>query len=113
RNQKQFPSIVGKLNNSLVSAQTQWRAMVALAGNLEVKPARSLSMEMLSLKSNVAEACARVVEDAMDATGGQSFYRKNTLERIFRDVQASRFHPLPVWEQIAFTGEYLIQGEER
>lgn len=108
RNQKQLPFIVGKMNNSLVSARTQWNAMIALAGNLDVKPDKDLSAEILSLKTNVAESCIQVVEEAMNAVGGQSFYKKNTLERIFRDVQASRFHPLPLWEQIVFTGEHLL-----
>lgn len=63
---------------------------------------------MLSLKTNVANACIQVVQEAMEAIGGQSFYRKNRLERLFRDVQAAQFHPLPAWDQFAFTGERLL-----
>jgi hypothetical protein len=32
------------------------------------------------------------------------FSRKNTLERIFRDVQGATFHPIPAWEQYQFMG---------
>ncbi|MBK8192218.1 MAG: acyl-CoA/acyl-ACP dehydrogenase [Lewinellaceae bacterium] len=63
---------------------------------------------MLSFKTNVAEACIQTVSEAMEAIGGQSFYRKNELERLFRDVQAAPFHPLPKWEQYVFTGERLL-----
>ena len=37
-----------------------------------------------------------------------TFYRKNILERLFRDVQASDFHPLPKWDQYAFTGNFIL-----
>ena len=108
RNQKHLPYIIGKMNNSLVSARTQWKAMVALANNIDFKPSSDITVEMLSLKTNVAQACIQTVVEAMEAIGGQSFYRKNTLERLFRDVQGARFHPLPMWDQYAFTGDRLI-----
>lgn len=108
RNQKHLPYIIGKMNNTLTAARTQWLAMVSLANNIDFKPAQDITVEMLSLKSNVAAACIETVSDAMEAIGGQSFYRKNTLERLFRDVQGAQFHPLPAWEQYAFTGERLI-----
>jgi alkylation response protein AidB-like acyl-CoA dehydrogenase len=110
RNQQHLPYLTGKMNNSLVSARTQWRAMTSLADNLNFKPADNITIEMLSLKTNVADACIQTVKIAMEAIGGQSFYRKNTLERLFRDVQAAQFHPLPTWEQFAFTGARLLAG---
>ncbi len=110
RNQAHLPYIIGKMNNSLVSAQTQWKAMVANVRNFDFQPGQANTLEVLSLKSNVAEACISTVDQAMDAVGGQSFYKKNTLERLFRDVQAAKYHPLPEWEQYQFTGELLLQG---
>jgi alkylation response protein AidB-like acyl-CoA dehydrogenase len=109
RNQQHMPYIIGKMNNSLVSARTQWKAMVALTDNYNFKPDEKSTIEMLSLKTNVADACIRTVQEAMEAIGGQGFYRKNTLERLFRDVQASQFHPLPSWDQYAFTGNRLLK----
>src|SRR5690606_33014747 len=102
RNQPHLPYIVGKMNNSLVSAQTQWKAMVANVKNFDFQPGQANTLEVLSLKSNVAEACISTVDQAMDAVGGQSFYKKNILERLFRDVQAAKYHPLPEWEQYQF-----------
>lgn len=108
RNQKHLPYIIGKINNSVVSARTQWQAMVRLTNNMDFKPSSDATVEMVSLKSNVAEACMQTVSEAMDAIGGKSFYRKNTLERLFRDVQGARFHPIPQWDQYAFTGDRLV-----
>lgn len=108
RNQKHLPYIIGKMNNTLVSARVQWNAMRSLADNINFQPSPTITVEMLSLKTNVANACIQVVQEAMEAIGGQSFYRKNMLERLFRDVQAAQFHPLPAWDQYAFTGERLL-----
>ncbi|PHN07903.1 acyl-CoA dehydrogenase family protein [Flavilitoribacter nigricans] len=109
RNQDHMPYLIGKLNNTLVGTQAQWAAMYALTNNFNFKPQEAMSMQILSLKTNVADGCIKVVSDAMEAIGGQSFYRKNTLERLFRDVQAAQFHPLPKWDQYAFTGKRLLE----
>jgi acyl-CoA dehydrogenase len=44
----------------------------------------------------------------MEAGGGAGFYREAGLERLFRDVQASRFHPLPDKAQLRLTGRMLL-----
>lgn len=108
RNQKHMPYIMGRMNNSLLSAQTQWKAMYALTNNMDFKPDAATTVKILSYKTNVTDACIQTVSEAMEAIGGQSFYRKNQLERLFRDVQAAPFHPLPKWDQYAFTGEKLL-----
>jgi alkylation response protein AidB-like acyl-CoA dehydrogenase len=50
-----------------------------------------------------------VVTKAMEIVGGEGFYRGFGLERLFRDVQAARYHPLPEREQVNFSGEYLLR----
>ena len=109
RNQPNMKYILGKLNNSLISAQVQLKEMFRLGDNFNFDLDQDNSVPILSMKTNIADACIDTVRSAMEAIGGQSFYRSNELERIFRDVQASQFHPLPKWEQYAFTGEKLIQ----
>jgi alkylation response protein AidB-like acyl-CoA dehydrogenase len=108
RNQDHLKYIIGKMHNTLIGARTQWEAMVAFANNIDFKPSGRITVDLLSLKANVAEGCIDTVQQAMDAIGGQSFYRKNTLERLFRDVQGARFHPMPTWDQYAFSGERLL-----
>lgn len=108
RNQPHLPYIVGQMNNTLLSAIAQWEAMHALANNLDFAPEDLITTKILSYKTNVAEASKQTVAQAMEAIGGQSFYRKNELERLFRDVQAASFHPLPKWDQYAFTGKKLL-----
>lgn len=110
RNQQFLPFMIGKMHNSLLSAQTQLFALQTLANNFDFKPSQDITIDVLSYKTNIGNETKKVVEIAMEALGGQSFYRSNQLERLFRDVQASPFHPLPEMEQYLFTGERIIAG---
>ncbi len=109
RNQPHMPYMIGKMNNTLLSAQTQWEAMFSLANNFDFSPSAIQTSDILSFKTNIADATIQTVTEAMEAIGGQSFYTKNTLERLFRDVQAAQFHPLPKWDQHAFSGKILLE----
>ena len=104
------PYLLGELHNSLTTARVVWRNMVALANDLEVKPTDQLGQDILTHKTIVADACRQTVDRAIDLVGGQSFLRKSKLERFYRDLQASRFHPLPAPEQKVFSGNYLLAG---
>ncbi|WP_276372779.1 acyl-CoA dehydrogenase family protein [Chryseolinea sp. H1M3-3] len=110
RQQPHLPYIIGKMNNTFLSARVQWEAMTKLTNDIDFKPSSAITVDIVSLKTNVASACIETVQQAMEATGGQSFYRKNLLERLFRDVQGAQFHPIPKWDQYVFTGERLIQN---
>ena len=108
RNQKHFPYILGKMNNELMSAQCQLKCMVERTNNFDFDLDDHLTGQIVTLKTNVVEACLSTVRQAMEGIGGQSIYRKNELERLFRDMQAAQFHPMPKWDQYAFTGQLLL-----
>jgi hypothetical protein len=38
-----------------------------------------------------------------------NLYRGFGLERLFRDIQAARYHPLPERDQTKFADEYLLR----
>ena len=42
----------------------------------------------------VARSALKTVELALEATGGAGYFHRLGLERLFRDVQGARFHPL-------------------
>jgi hypothetical protein len=50
----------------------------------------------------------KTVEKAMETAGGVGFYREAGLERLFRDIQASRYHPLPDKTQARLSGRVLL-----
>ncbi len=99
---------VGAMQNSLVTAEVLWRDMLRIANNLDFRPIDEHGRDVLHRKTVVARACIEVVTQAMELVGGRAFYRSFGLERLFRDVQAARHHPLPAWDQEEFCGERLL-----
>ena len=53
-------------------------------------------------------AAVRAVELAMELSSGSGFYRRAGLERLFRDIQAARFHPLQRQPQHLYSGRLAL-----
>jgi alkylation response protein AidB-like acyl-CoA dehydrogenase len=49
--------------------------------------------KIVAMKYHVVESAKRVVDIAMDMSGGAGMYKTNELERLYRDVRAGGFHP--------------------
>jgi alkylation response protein AidB-like acyl-CoA dehydrogenase len=102
----QVSSQIGEMNNDLVAAEIQLNDMLRIANNYDFE---AIDHDILTRKTNVANATINVVTKAMEIVGGQGLYRDFGLERLFRDVQGARYHPLPQAEQVKFSGEYLLR----
>jgi alkylation response protein AidB-like acyl-CoA dehydrogenase len=49
--------------------------------------------KIVGAKHHAVEACWRIVDRAMEISGGAGMFRSNDLERLFRDARCGRFHP--------------------
>jgi alkylation response protein AidB-like acyl-CoA dehydrogenase len=49
--------------------------------------------KLVSAKHHAVEACWRIVDTAMEVSGGAGMFRANALEQLFRDARCGRFHP--------------------
>jgi alkylation response protein AidB-like acyl-CoA dehydrogenase len=49
--------------------------------------------KLVAAKYHAVEAAKRVVDLAMEVSGGAGMFRKNELERLYRDVRCGGFHP--------------------
>jgi alkylation response protein AidB-like acyl-CoA dehydrogenase len=103
------PALIGEMSNDLVAAEIQLNDMLRIANNYDFEAIDQNGHDILMRKTNVANAAIRVVTKAMEIVGGEGFYRGFGLERLFRDVQAARYHPLPESDQVKFSGEYLLR----
>jgi alkylation response protein AidB-like acyl-CoA dehydrogenase len=50
-------------------------------------------LRILAVKHRTVEAAFRIVDKALDLSGGFGMFKKSELERLFRDCRAGRFHP--------------------
>jgi alkylation response protein AidB-like acyl-CoA dehydrogenase len=50
-------------------------------------------IKIVASKYRAVEGSWRIVDRAMDVSGGFGMFKKSELERLFRDARAGRFHP--------------------
>lgn len=48
---------------------------------------------IVSAKHHAVEACWKIVDLAMEVSGGSGMFKSSELERLFRDARCGRFHP--------------------
>jgi alkylation response protein AidB-like acyl-CoA dehydrogenase len=63
----------------------EWAAGVDHGSNWVIK--------ILGTKYNVVEAAWRVVDTALEVSGGFGIFKQNEMERLFRDARLGRIHP--------------------
>jgi alkylation response protein AidB-like acyl-CoA dehydrogenase len=71
--------------------------------------------KIVSAKYHAVEACWRIVDRAMEVSGGAGMFRTNELERLFRDARCGPFHPANtflVHEIVAKTALGIDLGEQ-
>jgi alkylation response protein AidB-like acyl-CoA dehydrogenase len=100
------PYLIGEMENQLITAQLAHASMVELTRT--AKPGPDTSSAILARRTIVGGAVIRTVDKAMEAAGGGAFFRGAQLERLFRDIQAARYHPLPEKPQTRLTGRVLL-----
>jgi acyl-CoA dehydrogenase len=67
-----------------------------------------LSTCMLA-KRSVVVAAQSVVDLAMQAVGGASYFKRSQLERAYRDVRAGLFHPLSPEKTLLYAGRLAME----
>ncbi len=102
-------SELGEMKNLFTTAQVAWKDMIRITNDLDFDANDDNGNEILIRKTIVANHVIKTVNKAFDLYGGQSYFRNQEMERLFRDVQGARFHPLSEKEQIKFSGEHLLK----
>jgi alkylation response protein AidB-like acyl-CoA dehydrogenase len=71
--------------------------------------------KIVSAKHHAVEAAWKIVDMAMEVSGGSGMFRSNEMERLFRDARCGRFHPANTFlthEIVAKTALGIDLGEQ-
>jgi alkylation response protein AidB-like acyl-CoA dehydrogenase len=101
--------VVGEMENRLESARIAHADWVAFCKGAQPGPATT--SKSLINKSLVTRGVLGTVDAAMDVAGGAAFFRANGLERLFRDAQGVRYHPLQEGQQKTLAARIAL-GQE-
>jgi len=97
---------VGELENEWAATRIAHDSMVAFSETAQPGPATANTIFID--RTLVARSAIKTVELAMGVAGGASYFRSMGLERLFRDIQGARFHPLTDAPQRRLAGRVAL-----
>jgi alkylation response protein AidB-like acyl-CoA dehydrogenase len=100
--------LVGRMRNRLTAARDTVRAMIDAADDLRFDNTIEHAAASLTRKSNAADAVIDTVRIAIEVGGGAAYHVSGGIERLYRDVHGSLYHPLPTAQQERFTGRIAL-----
>ncbi len=98
--------LAGELDTELTAARLAIKSMVDAADTdqIDVNTVNAMVMG----RTLAGRAVLRTCDKALELASGAGFYRAVGLERLFRDAQAARFHPLQEKPQALLTGRMAL-----
>lgn len=102
--------LVGGLDNELMAANLALQHMISTA--IVSQPSFKTTNQIMTGRTLVAKAVLNIVDQAMEITGGSAFYRTVGLEKLFRDAQGVRYHPLREEAQRKLSGQLALGWNE-
>jgi alkylation response protein AidB-like acyl-CoA dehydrogenase len=99
-------SLIGRMETELRASQIAHGAMTRLAET--AAPSPETTNEIMIGRTLVGRHAIAAVELALEAAGGAAFYRDNGVERLFRDIQGARFHPMQQGPQATYAGKIAL-----
>ena len=106
RDDPNVPYLVGEMDNELAAAEMALDAMIATAATAQ--PGPEATKRSTTARTLCGRAAIATVDKAMEVAGGGAFYRSLGLERLFRDVQGARYHPLQEKVQLRYAGRLAL-----
>jgi len=100
-----LPSVYNKVGEMDVLIESARAVLWKAAAEAEIEEAHSWARKSVAARMVAIENSARVVDLALRAVGGQSYFKRLPLERYFRDVRVGLFHPLDSDETLEILGK--------
>ena len=106
---RRSPHLAGELELRLHATQLAHRDM--LEAGMEGKPSPESVNRVMLGRAMVVETALAAANLAMDLAGGEGFQRRGGLERIFRDIQGARYHPMRMDKAAVYAGTLATGGD--
>lgn len=98
--------LVGGLENELTNAKLVLQQMIAIAASQS--PSIETTNQIMTGRTLITQSVLKVVDAAMEITGGLAFHRPYGLEKLFRDAQGARYHPMREEVQRKLAGQLAL-----
>jgi alkylation response protein AidB-like acyl-CoA dehydrogenase len=96
---------LGTIENHLNTVRIAVEDMFATA---TIEPDMQTTRRLLMARTMAGDAAIATVQSALEFIGSTAFLKPHLLERLFRDVQAARFHPLIATQQRMLVGRLAL-----
>jgi alkylation response protein AidB-like acyl-CoA dehydrogenase len=100
-----LPSVYNKVGEMDVLIESARAVMWKAAAEAGIEEPRSWGRKSTAARMVAMENSARVVDLALRAVGGASYFKRLPLERYYRDVRAGLFHPPDSDETLELLGK--------
>jgi alkylation response protein AidB-like acyl-CoA dehydrogenase len=100
-----MPSVYNKVGEMDLLIETARAVTWKAAAEVELDEPHSWARKSVAARMVAIENSVRVVDLALRAVGGQSYFKRLPLERYFRDVRAGLYHPVDGDETLELLGK--------
>jgi alkylation response protein AidB-like acyl-CoA dehydrogenase len=100
-----LPSVYNKVGEMDVLIESARAVMWKAAAEVEQENPRTWARKSVAARMIAMENSVRVVDLALRAVGGASYFKRLPLERYYRDVRAGLYHPFDSDETLEFLGK--------
>jgi acyl-CoA dehydrogenase len=108
RSEPHIFQLLGEMLNAHTTAADVISAMYVDTDNLRFANTDDIASRTLSRKTVAADALIDTVRLAIEVTGGVGYTRSSDIERLYRDVHGSLFHPLSRAKQTQLSGRVAL-----
>lgn len=100
-----LPSVYNKVGEMDMLIESARAVMWKAAAEADQEEPRTWARKSVAARMVAMENSVRVVDLALRAVGGASYFKRLPLERYFRDVRAGLYHPFDSDETLEFLGK--------
>src|SRR5262245_19249976 len=100
-----LPSVYNKVGEMDLLIESARAVMWKAAAEVDQEKPRTWARKSVAARMVAIENSVRVVDLALRAVGGASYFKRLPLERYYRDVRAGLYHPFDSDETLEFLGK--------